>query len=411
MARSTLDCLADGQALAGRAAIWAGDADPAAMAGATLLWADHYLVTDRAAELMISSPRPAALAAELRGLLALRPLIETGMVVPVLEDAAAMAALDTTRARTETDLRTPSLAAWVDSQLVMEGPTARECVLYSAIDDDEQDLPFYMYAPIIATDGETRRVTGRVLAPYDPAFDYGPWIAQTRGEAIAYIVHSVNKQVAIAGALGASWVTTSPFRQRLLLRSGGRAAPAQALIRAGVPQLSGASARALARVAAEDETVEALRQVTRESLHAMRDLPPASQREAAAELGRKLETRAESLRKDMARTRRWKLTAPGVTAAAAGAATTAAVAIGTAGPMTGTIDLLTGLASALATSAAALPYLADRASQHANPAFALVIGDGLATPRTGSRPIRHKPVATITAVMAPGAPASPEAGA
>jgi hypothetical protein len=221
----------------------------------------------------------------------------------------------------------------------------------------------------------------------------------------------VNEQVAIAGALGASWVTTSPFRQRLLLRRGGRPAPAQALIRAGVPQLSGASAKALARVAAEDETVEALRQVTRESLHAMRDLPPASQREAAAELGRKLEAKAEALRKDMARTRRWKLAAPGVTAAAAGAATTAAVAIGTAGPMAGTIDLLTGLASALATSAAALPYLADRASQHANPAFALVIGDGLATPRTGSRPIRHKPVATITAVMAPGAHASPEVGA
>jgi hypothetical protein len=106
MARSTPDCLADGQTLAGRAAIWAGDAGPAAIAGATLLWADHYLVTDRAAELMISTPRPAAFAAELRGLLALRPLIETGMVVPVMKDAAAMAALYATRARTETDLRT-----------------------------------------------------------------------------------------------------------------------------------------------------------------------------------------------------------------------------------------------------------------------------------------------------------------
>lgn len=105
----------------------------------------------------------------------------------------------------------------------------------------------------------------------------------------------------------------------------------------------------------------------------------------------------------MARTRRWKLTAPGVTAAAAGIATTAAVSISTAGPMAGTIDLITGLASALAASAATLPYLADRASQQAIPAFALVIGDGLATPRPCIRPVRHKPVATITAVMAPGA--------
>jgi hypothetical protein len=61
-------------------------------------------------------------------------------------------------------------------------------------------------------------------------------------------VHGVNKQVAVARAFGADWVTTSPFKQRLLMRRGGKPASAQALIRADVPQLSGASARALARV-------------------------------------------------------------------------------------------------------------------------------------------------------------------
>ncbi len=45
-----------------------------------------------------------------------------------------------------------------------------------------------MHASIIATEDATRRVTGRVLAPYDPAFDYGPRIAQTCREAIAYII-------------------------------------------------------------------------------------------------------------------------------------------------------------------------------------------------------------------------------
>jgi hypothetical protein len=110
MARSTLDCLSgDDQALADKAVIWAGDAAPAAMVGATLLWADHYLVTDRVAELMISGPQPVALAGELRDYLALRPLIETGMVVPVPEDAASLAAADAIRARTEADLRTPTV--------------------------------------------------------------------------------------------------------------------------------------------------------------------------------------------------------------------------------------------------------------------------------------------------------------
>jgi hypothetical protein len=175
MARSTLDCLSgDDQALAGKATIWAADADPAAMVGATLLWADHYLATDRVAELMISGPRPVALAGELRDLLALRPLIETGMVVPVLEDAAALAAADAIQARTEVDVRTPSLIEWIDAQLVMEGPTARECVLYSAIDDDEQDVSFRAYPRIIAVDDATRRILQRMLGPYDPEFDYGP---------------------------------------------------------------------------------------------------------------------------------------------------------------------------------------------------------------------------------------------
>ena len=144
-------------------------------------------------------------------------------------------------------------------------------------------------------------------------------------------MHGVNKQLAVAGAFGADWVTTSPFKQRLLTRRGGKPASAQALIRADVPQLSGASARALARVAAEDEAVHALRQTTGESLRAMRSLPPAGQREAAAELGRKLQSRADDLAKEISNTRRWKLAAPGIAGAAGGIAGTAAVAIGAAG--------------------------------------------------------------------------------
>ena len=406
MARSTLECLsAEDQALDKKTVIWAGDADPAPMVGATLLWAHHYLVTDRVAELMISSPRPAALAGELRDLLALRPLIETGMVVPVLEDAAALAAADALRTGTEADLHTPSLIEWIDAQVVMEGPTARECLLYSMIDDDEQDVYFRAYGRIIAADETTRHVLQRMLSPYDPGFDYGPWIAQTRREYIEHVVHGVNKQVAVAGAFGADWVTTSPFKQRLLMRRGGKPASAQALIRADVPQLSGASARALARVAAEDEAVHALRETTGESLHAMRSLPTAGQREAAAELGRKLQSRADDLAKEISHARRWKLAAPGIAGAAGGIAATAAVAIGAAGPTAGTVDLLTGLGAMLVAGGGVLPYLADRAAHHREAAFALLIGDGLASPRQASRPSRQKPVPFISAIMTPTATA------
>jgi hypothetical protein len=52
-----------------------------------------------------------------------------------------------------------------------------------------------------------------------------------------------------------------------------------------------------------------------------------------------------------------------------------------------------------------LPYLADRAAHHREAAFALLIGDGLASPRQASRPSRQKPVPFISAIMTPTATA------
>lgn len=400
MVRSTLECLSDEtQGLDGKAVIWAGDAEPAPMVGATLLWADHYLVTDRVAELMISGPQLSALAGELRALLTLRPLIETGMVVPVLEDAAVLASAEAVQARADTDLRVESLIEWVAAQIVMEGPTARECVLYSMVDDDEPNVYFRAYGRTVHSDERTRSIFFRMLGPYDPGFDYQPWITRTRGEYIASVVFDVAKQVAIATAFGADWVTTSPFRQRLLMRRGGKPSQAQALIRANVPQLSGASARALAHVAAEDGTVEALREITRRSLHAARSLPPAERREAAAELSRKLQYNANALAKEIANTRRWKLLATGAAGAASAIATTASVVIGAAGPVEA-IDLLAGLGTMIATASGVFPYHADRSALRSHAAFALLLGDGLAAPRIAHRPIRRQLVPFISAVMA-----------
>jgi hypothetical protein len=114
-------------------------------------------------------------------------------------------------------------------------------------------------------------------------------------EYIASVVQGVNTQAAVADAFCAHWVTTSPFKQRFLMRRGEKPTGVQALIRASVTQLSGASARALARIAAEDEAVAALREAASESLHAMRSLPAVGQREEAAELGRRLQARADAL--------------------------------------------------------------------------------------------------------------------
>jgi hypothetical protein len=263
----------------------------------------------------------------------------------------------------------------------MEGPTARECLLFTAVDDDAEIAAFFMWAPIISV-GADRHVTGRLLGPYRAGEDYGPWIAQSRQETVSILIHDVSKQVAIADAFGADWVTTSPFKQRLLQLRGSQPPGAQALIQADVPQLSAASAVALARVAAEDEAVEALREATREALYAMRTLSPADQRSEAAELGRQLQARSRELRRDMTRTRRWKRDIPGALSVATGAAALASVAIGAAGPAADLVDLCAGLAGLFGIGSAIGPYRADRAAHRANPAFALLIGDGLAPLRT-----------------------------
>ena len=42
----------------------------------------------------------------------------------------------------------------MEDQLVMDGPTARECLLFSAVDDDEEIAAFYMWAPILSMEAD-----------------------------------------------------------------------------------------------------------------------------------------------------------------------------------------------------------------------------------------------------------------
>ena len=49
----------------------------------------------------------------------------------------------------------------------MEGPTARECLLFSAVDDDEDIAAFFIAGPDISIDGD-RHTTSRLFGPYRP---------------------------------------------------------------------------------------------------------------------------------------------------------------------------------------------------------------------------------------------------
>jgi hypothetical protein len=108
----------------------------------------------------------------------------------------------------------------------------------------------------------------------------------------------------------------------------------------------------------------------------MRTLSPADQCAGAAEFGRVLQARSSELRRDMARTRRWKRDVPGALAAASGTAALASVAIGVAGPAAAALDVCAGFSNLFALGSTVVPYRADRAAHRVNPAFALLIGDG-----------------------------------
>jgi hypothetical protein len=353
--------------------IWAGSSPPGALLGATLLWADHYLVDDVVLAALSRAERPASLVNDLRDMLELRPLIETGLVVPVSHDAATLIAGERALAETELDLRKSDLVEWVKGQLVAEGPTARDALLFHALDDADDFVEFFLYSRIIHLDEQTRTTTSRLLGPFDPAFDYGPWIAQSRNQAAASIIQETNRQLAMAASFGASWVTLSPFRARLLVQRETPFTGPQALVWADIPHLQRASAIGLAKVASDDAAVRALRERTRQVFASMRGSSLQQRDEQVAEFSRELRYASEKLRREMDRNRRWALAIPA-------GLSVASLAIGAAEGATA----VGAVAVALAAAAGLSPYVAARASAHDNPAYALLLGDSLAGPRESS---------------------------
>jgi hypothetical protein len=202
------------------------------------------------------------------------------------------------------------------------------------------------------------------------------------------VIRQVNEDLAIANRFAASWVTLSPFKQQLLQRRGANSsepADLNALVRSDVVQLTQAGARSLAAIAAQDETVEALRLRARATFSAMRSLGPEDRRAAAYDLGQTLQVEAERLRREMNTNRRWKMTIPGALSAGSGGAAVATVVIGAAGtavapivwPLAALSAPLAALSAVLGTAAATAPFRADNAESRGNAAYALLLGEQL----------------------------------
>lgn len=108
LARATLDRLRDQASLEERpTALWSEERDSARLVGQTLLWADHYLVPDGMAEELLDSPGRAEaprLERALRDLLAVRSLVELGVVVPVPDEVLTVVTAKASSEAAERDI-------------------------------------------------------------------------------------------------------------------------------------------------------------------------------------------------------------------------------------------------------------------------------------------------------------------
>ncbi len=345
-------------------ALWAETSDVPLMVAQTLFWADHYLAPDELAQGLLRSPdvkEAPRLESALRQLLKLRPLIELGVVGLVLDEALAVLTAEGTEVATAADLENTNLFSWLVSQMEIEGPTAREVLFVNAKDHFDAGPMYFLGHFEPGQDADPGLFTSKSLQNYDPSRDYSAWIEQSRQKTAVGFLQDMNRQLAIAQALGADFLAGSPFQGRLLRRKAHPTASAEALLWADVPILLGSSPTALARVAAEDEAVAALRAVVRRAFRVARSEDSAVRLGAAAGLVEDLDEQAERLRRSIERDRAWKLTVPLVLGASS-------IAIGSV--LFGPVSVPPAVLSTLGSLS---PYIADMKTRKENPGYALLL--------------------------------------
>lgn len=253
------------------------------LVGATLLWADHYLLDDRLADLAVRGDEdPARWRRAVAGLLEFRPLVEAGIAVPTLFDLPLALLGDAVDRDVETELADSGYVAWLEQQVLVEGPTAREAAFVHLRDDYERDVKMYFLNRAVegsaaeTADGGAVQFRGRMLGRYDPTDDYGPWLATVRRQTLARAVRGLVSDVSAAHAVGAQYVTTSPFRARALARRPALSARRPAglgisgAVWADVPWLPDADPSLLVRIASDEERVQDLRRSTARALRVVR---------------------------------------------------------------------------------------------------------------------------------------------
>jgi hypothetical protein len=238
--------------------LWVDASSIPSIVGETMLWADHYAIEDGLLDQILQQrTRPEDLGNQIRRQLELRPLIEIGVVVPVPVDVATTLVRERIWQTTEVDLSNTALLRWLRTQVLLEGPTAREVIFASAKDDGDPSQP-YFYGRVTGAE-DNGHFTTKSLGHFDADFDYGPWIETVHKQFAGRVVQQLNTDLAIGEMSGGSYLTKYPFRARLLRQKGIAAGLASSIAEVDVPWFPEADVATLARIAKEDEAVADLR--------------------------------------------------------------------------------------------------------------------------------------------------------
>lgn len=336
--------------------LWSDSLTGDQIAGRTMLWAEHVCVPDTVFSLLSSESDEASIRRAIAKQRYLAPLISAGYVIPVPQELAVAVRAEAVVRKTQEDLDRIEIQRWVESQLILEGPTAVEALFAMAKDDTERFPRFWLHGRTLAESGAAEReFSVQMLHPYEPDFDYGPWISQVKRQATAHFVQRTNARLVTGTSFGADYLTRSPFEGRLLHRLGWQqpTEPSSALW-ADIPTLGRADPEALARALRDSDAVADLRAELASAVRHAKD--PEERTHAVAELADRLDRAGHKLHTQIATDRRWQFVGPGLLGLGS-------VALGLAGGLPGVAAAALGMASGL------MPTIASRKNRRTEAAF------------------------------------------
>lgn len=341
--------------------LWNEELDPTAFIRRTILLADHVLCPDKLLEVINDRPTNRRVRERAIAELAHDPLIRSGRVIAVPSGAALALGVEHSPSAVVEDLKNARLIDFVRSQLVIEGPTAREALFVNAKDDLEHAPYMWFYAHILAGGpADNGAFRSRLLGAYDPTHDYGAWVDLVTRQAIASYIQRSAERVTVADLFGAEYVASSLFEARLLRfrRPYASFGPASASLWADIPSLSRLDSADLVQILGQDDAVEDLRARVRLAMSTAPSL--AGQVDALRHLASEIEHSSSRLERTMSTDRAYAAIAPSILSVAGLVVGSAAGPLGLAG-------------AALGGVAGILPYVASRQNNRREAAYLFVM--------------------------------------